>query len=139
LWSPLHTLRRPILWILHLSYGWVVAHLALRGLTGFGLLPYALGTHALTVGAIGGMTLGMMTRTARGHTARPLVAGRVEIAAYGLVQLAAVARVIVPLALPAAYVGATLASALFWCVAFALFVVTYIPILTRPRLDGQPG
>ena len=139
LWSPLHTLRRPILWILHLSYGWVVAHLALRGLTGFGLLPYALGTHALTVGAIGGMTLGMMTRTARGHTARPLVAGRVEIAAYGLVQLAAVARVIVPLALPAAYVGATLASALFWCAAFAMFTVAYVPILTRARLDGQPG
>jgi uncharacterized protein involved in response to NO len=139
LWSPLHTLRRPILWILHLSYGWVVAHLALRGLTGFGLLPYALGTHALTVGAIGGMTLGMMTRTARGHTARPLVVGRAEIAAYGLVQLAAVARVIVPLALPAAYLGATLVSAAFWFAAFALFVVTYVPILTRPRLDGEPG
>ena len=139
LWSPLHTLRRPILWILHLSYGWVVAHLALRGLTGFGLLPYALGTHALTVGAIGGMTLGMMTRTARGHTARPLVAGRAEIAAYGLVQLAAVARVIVPLALPAAYLGATLVSAAFWFAAFALFVAAYLPILTRPRLDGEPG
>ena len=139
LWAPGKSLRRPILWILHLSYAWIVVHLALRGLTGFGLLPYALGTHALTVGAIGGLTLGMMTRTARGHTARPLVAGRAETAAYGLVQLAAVARVFVPLALPAAYVGATLASALLWCAAFAMFTVAYVPILTRPRLDGQPG
>jgi uncharacterized protein involved in response to NO len=139
LWSPLHTLRKPILWILHLSYAWIVVHLALRGLAGFGLVPVAAATHALTVGAIGGMTLGMMTRTARGHTARPLVVGRAEIAAYVLVQLAALARVLVPLALPAAYLGTTLAAAVFWCAAFALFVVTYVPILTRPRLDGQPG
>jgi len=139
LWAPLKTLRRPILWILHLSYAWIVVHLALRGFTGFGFLPYALGTHALTVGAIGGLTLGMMTRTARGHTARPLQAGRAEIAAYLLVQLAAVARVFVPLAAPAAAVGATLASALFWCAAFAVFTAAYFPILARPRLDGQPG
>ena len=139
LWNPQRTLRKPIVWILHLSYAWIVVHLALRGLTGFGLLPYALGTHALTVGAIGGLTLGMMTRTARGHTARPLVAGRAETAAYVLVQLAAVARVFVPLALPAAYVGATLTSALFWFAAFAMFTVAYVPILTRARLDGQPG
>jgi uncharacterized protein involved in response to NO len=139
LWSPLTTLRKPIVWILHASYAWIVVHLALRGLTGFGLLPYALGTHALTVGAIGGMTLGMMTRTARGHTARPLVAGRAEIAAYMLVQLAALARVFVPLALPAAYAGAALASALFWFAAFAAFTVAYVPILSRPRLDGAPG
>jgi uncharacterized protein involved in response to NO len=139
LWAPLKTWRRPILWILHLSYAWIVAHLALRGLTGFGVLPYALGTHALTVGAIGGLTLGMMTRTARGHTARPLQAGRAEIAAYVLVQLAALARVFVPLAAPAAQVGATIVSALLWCAAFAIFTVAYFPILSRPRLDGQPG
>jgi uncharacterized protein involved in response to NO len=24
-------------------------------------------------------------------------------------------------------------------VAFAIFTLAYIPILTRPRLDGQPG
>ncbi len=139
LWAPGKVLRRPILWILHLSYAWIVVHLLLRGLTGFGLLPYALGTHALTVGAIGGLTLGMMTRTARGHTARPLQAGRAEIAAYVLVQLAAVSRVLVPLALPATYLGATLASAAFWCAAFAVFFAAYVPILTRPRLDGEPG
>jgi uncharacterized protein involved in response to NO len=139
LWAPGKTLRRPILWILHLSYAWIVAHLALRGLAGFGLVPVAAATHALTVGAIGGLTLGMMTRTARGHTARPLVAGRVEIAAYGLVQLAALARVFVPLALPASHLGATLVSALFWFAAFAAFTVAYVPILTRARLDGQPG
>jgi uncharacterized protein involved in response to NO len=139
LWAPLKTLGKPILWILHLSYAWIAVHLALRGLTGFDLIPFALGTHALTVGAIGGLTLGMMTRTARGHTARPLVAGRAEVAAYVLVQLAAAARVFVPLAVPSAHLGATLASAVLWFAAFAIFSVAYVPILTRARLDGQPG
>jgi uncharacterized protein involved in response to NO len=139
LWSPQRTLGKPIVWILHASYAWIVVHLALRGFAGFGLVPVALATHALTVGAIGGLTLGMMTRTSRGHTARPLVAGAAEKAAYVLVQLAAVARVLVPLAFPGVYVGATLASALLWFAAFATFTVAYIPILSRPRLDGQPG
>ena len=139
LWSPGKTLGKPIVWILHASYAWIVVHLALRALAGFDLVPYALATHALTVGAIGGMTLGMMTRTARGHTARPLQVGRAELAAYLLVHAAAVTRVLVPLALPSAYVWAALAAALLWCAAFATFTVVYFPILTRPRLDGQPG
>lgn len=139
LWAPLKTLSRPMLWILHVSYAWIVAHLALRGLAGFDLVPVALATHALTVGAIGGLTLGMMTRTARGHTARPLNPGRAEVAAYVLVQAAAAARVLVPLALPAAYVAASLASAALWFAAFATFTIAYYPILSRPRLDGEPG
>jgi uncharacterized protein involved in response to NO len=139
LWAPLKTRAKPILWILHLSYAWIVVHLALRGLAAYELAPAALATHALTVGAIGGLTLGMMTRTARGHTARPLAAGRAEVAAYVLVQLAAALRVFLPLALPAAYPAAVALSAILWSAAFTVFVVTYYPILTRPRLDGKPG
>ena len=81
LWSPWTTRTRPILWILHVSYAWIVVHLALRGLAGIDLLAPGLATHALTVGAIGGLTLGMMTRTSRGHTARPLnVGGKPSVA-----------------------------------------------------------
>ena len=139
LWAPWKTRGRPILWILHLSYAWIVVHLALRGLAAFDLAPAALATHALTVGAIGGLTLGMMTRTARGHTARPLNAGRAETAAYLLVQGAAAARVLLPLALPSAYAAAIALSAVLWSAAFTVFAVAYYPILSRPRLDGQPG
>ena len=139
LWAPLATRGRPILWILHLSYAWIVIHLALRGLAGFDLLPASLATHALTVGAIGGLTLGMMTRTARGHTGRPLQAGRAEQAAYLLVQGAALTRVLLPLAIPQAYVALIVISALLWSAAFALFTAVYVPILAQPRLDGQPG
>jgi predicted alpha/beta-hydrolase family hydrolase len=38
----------------------------------------SLAVHALTVGAGGGLIIGMMTRTARGHTGRPLQADGFE-------------------------------------------------------------
>ena len=133
LWAPLRTRGRPILWILHLSYAWIVVHLALRALAAFNVVPPGLATHALTVGVIGGLTLGMMTRTARGHTGRPLQAGRWEVAAYVLVHLAAFARVLIPLLLPDAYAVLVVVSGLLWSAAFAIFTVVYIPILARWR------
>jgi uncharacterized protein involved in response to NO len=139
LWSPWATRARPILWILHLSYAWIAVHLLLRGLAGFELVPPGLATHALTVGAVGGLTLGMMTRTSRGHTARPLAVGTWELAAYVLVQLAAVVRALLPLAIPSAYAACVVVSAALWFAAFALFTIVYVPILTRPRLDGKEG
>ena len=139
LWAPLATRGRPILWILHLSYAWVVVHLVLRALAGFDLVGASLATHALTVGTIGGLTLGMMTRTARGHTARPLKVGPWEIAAYVLVHLAAAVRVFLPFLFPQVSVALIVLSAALWSAAFVVFTLAYIPILTRPRLDGQPG
>jgi uncharacterized protein involved in response to NO len=139
LWAPRATLGRPILWILHLSYAWVAVHLVLRGLAGLDLVPAVLATHALTVGVIGGLTLGMMTRTSRGHTARPLKVGNWELAAYVLVHAAAVARVFLPLVFTDSYTALMILSGALWSAAFAIFTIVYIPILTRPRLDGQPG
>jgi uncharacterized protein involved in response to NO len=78
-------------------------------------------THALTVGAVGALVLGMMTRTARGHTGRPLQADGVDAGCYGLVIAAALIRVVVPFAAPSAGVYAVLASAALWSAAFALF------------------
>ena len=139
LWQPWKTLRAPIVWVLHLAYAWIVVHLALRAAAQLGWVLPSLATHALTVGAIGGLTIGMMTRTARGHTARALRADRWEIAAYGLVAAAALVRVAVPMVAPAQTVHAVLCSALLWSAGFGTYFVRYWPILTRPRLDGKPG
>jgi len=139
LWRPWRTVERPLVWILHASYGWIVVYLALRALAELGLIMPSLATHALTVGAIGGLTLGMMTRTARGHTGLPLEAGRAEVAAYSLVQLAAAVRVFGPLFEPQLYLDALVVSGAMWSAAFALFVVVYWPILTRARADDRPG
>jgi len=139
LWRPLATRRVPLLWILHAAYAWLVLYLALRALQEIGALAPGIAVHALTVGALGGLTLGMMTRTARGHTGRPLEAGPIETSAYVLINLAAIVRVIVPLAAPALYREAVVISGLLWIAAFAAFVVKFTPILVRPRVDGRPG
>lgn len=139
LWRPWRTTRAPLVWILHLSYAWIPVHLALRALAELGLVAPSSATHALTLGVIGGMTMGMMTRTARGHTGRPLAADRSEVAMYGLVQAAAVIRVFGPLVVPQAYVGTIVAAALLWSSAFALYAIGYFPLLARPRADGRPG
>jgi uncharacterized protein involved in response to NO len=139
LWHPWRTLRTPLVWALHAAYAWVVVYLVLRALAAWGIVAAPLAIHALTIGVIGGMTIGMMTRTARGHSGRPLVADGFEVAAYLLVQSAAVIRVFGGIALPALYLDTVVASGLCWSAAFALYAVRYWPILTRPRLDGKPG
>ena len=139
LWRPWKTLKVPLVWVLHAAYAWVPVHLLLRGLAELGLVMPSLAAHALTVGAVGGLIIGMMTRTARGHTGRPLRADRYETTCYLLVLLAAVVRVGVPLAVPTFTVAAVLASAALWSAAFALYAVRYWPVLSRPRVDGRPG
>jgi len=139
LWRSWVTARYPIVWILHLSYAWIAIHLLLRALAALGLVPETLATHALTVGAIGGITIGMMTRTARGHTGRPLQVSALETASYVLVHLAAAVRVFLPFVAPESLLTAIVLSGLLWSIAFALYAVVYWPILTRPRLDGRPG
>src|SRR5205814_4882390 len=78
LWRPNRTLRTPRVWVLHAAYAWIPVHFALRALAAIDLVPATLATHALTIGVIGGMTIGMMTRTARGHTGRTIAADRGE-------------------------------------------------------------
>jgi uncharacterized protein involved in response to NO len=125
--------------VLHAAYGWIVVHLALRALAEIGLVAAPLAVHALTIGAIGGMTIGMMTRTARGHTGRALIADNFEVACYALVQIAAVARVGGGLFLPGAALATVLLSGLCWSAAFALYAIRYWPVLSRERFDGKPG
>jgi len=73
-WRGWKTLSEPLLWVLHLGYGWLSLGLLALGINGlFPLLPSATAIHALTVGAIGTMTLAVMTRASLGHTGRSLV------------------------------------------------------------------
>jgi uncharacterized protein involved in response to NO len=139
LWNPWRTRATPLVWILHAAYAWIVIHLILREASELGLLTGSYATHALTVGAIGGLTLGMMTRTARGHTGRLLVADHFELAMFLLIQAAAVTRVFGGMLFPAQYMASIALSGVLWALALGLYAVRYWPILTRPRLDGRPG
>lgn len=139
LWRPWKTLGQPLVWVLHLAYLWIVIHLALRAAALQGWLPASAATHALTVGAIGGLIIGMMTRTARGHTGRLLVADRFDVASYLCIAVAALVRVLLPLLAPAAYMPAIVISAVLWSAGFGVYAVRYWPVLTRARLDGLSG
>lgn len=139
LWKPWRTLGTPLVWILHAAYAWIVMHLVMRGLSAMAFVTPSYAIHALAVGAIGGLTLGMMTRTARGHTGRPLKADRFEVAMYVLIQIAALVRVFGGLISPELYRPSIEISGLLWAAAFGLYAFRYWPVLTRPRLDGKPG
>ena len=91
---------RPILWVLHAAYAWLPIGFVLLALAQLGAVGVSAGMHALAVGATGGLIIGMVTRTARGHTGRPLRVSRLEVAAYLLVAGAAVLRVVLPLVAP---------------------------------------
>jgi uncharacterized protein involved in response to NO len=128
----------PILWVLYTGYLWLIAGFALFGLAALGGFPQNLALHALTLGAIGVFTLGMMARVALGHTGRPMVASKPLVLAFGLLNLAALVRVFAVYLVPVWYVGWILLSGLLWLLAFGAFAVIYVPILLRPRADGRP-
>ena len=128
-----------MLWVLHVAYAWIPIGLALLALAELRLVGASAGVHALAVGATGGLVIGMITRTARGHTGRPMRVSRAEVAAYALVLGAALLRTLVPLASVLPY-GLTLtAAALAWSSAFALYLWVFTPWLMRSRIDGRDG
>jgi uncharacterized protein involved in response to NO len=138
-WRPAMTRHRPILWILHLAYAWIPIGLAFLGAAQFGWVGFTAGVHALAVGATAGLIIGMITRTARGHTGRPLQVSRPEVTAYVLVMLAAAVRVLLPLAAPQWLPLALVFAAVAWSVAFAIYLFFYTPWLLKTRFDGKDG
>jgi uncharacterized protein involved in response to NO len=115
-----------MLWVLHLGYLWLVIGLTVRGLgltDSFGV-PEIETLHGITVGALGTLSIGMMTRVAQGHSGTDIAANRWLVIAFVLPSLAAVLRLAGGTALwPAA--------AAAWMLAFALYIVAVGPLLLR--------
>lgn len=138
-WGGWHAAREPLLWILHLAYLWIVVALLLRGAGAFTLLvPDTLWQHALGVGAIASLILGVMTRVALGHTGRPLKLPRFAVIIYVAILSSALLRVLAAAHVLDYRLGVTLAG-LGWIIAFLAFVIIYWPILSSPRADGRTG
>lgn len=128
--------RVPMVWVLQVAYAWLAVGLLLLALSPpaigiTGLLP---SLHALTAGTLGMVTLGMMARVSLGHTGRPIVAAPATAAAFVLVALAAAVRVFGVLLFPAHYAALVALAAVPWSLAFVLFLVVYLPVLTAPRV-----
>lgn len=140
-WGSFATLRHPILWILHVGYAWLAAGLILRGVAELtDLIPLDAGIHALTLGAIGSMIIGMMSRVALGHTGRSISPAPLTVAAYWLVNAAALLRVVFAMTWnDELRLLSLIGSGALWSLAFLSFAIVYLPILSRPRADGRPG
>jgi uncharacterized protein involved in response to NO len=139
LWRGLRTWRNPLLFILHMGYGWlVVGFLLLAAAQLSALVPATVALHALAVGCIGTMMLAVMSRVALGHTGRPLAAHPVTVLAYVAVTAAALLRIAAGL-LPELWSELLMAAAAAWAGAFGLFLAVYGPILFCQRIDGRPG
>ncbi len=138
LWRGIATWRAPIVWILHLGYAWLAAGLLLAGASALtDLVPASAASHAFGAGAVGTMTIGVMSRAALGHTGRPLAAPAPVVWAYMFVTLAAALRVAGPVLAPASASVFLAFAGLSWIAAFGLFVVYFTPILTAPRLRSK--
>jgi uncharacterized protein involved in response to NO len=138
-WSPWATLRRPVLWILHIGYAWIPIGLLMLAASCVGAVDTTAAVHALAVGAMGGLIVGMVTRTARGHTGRTLEVSSVEVAAYVVIVAAAVTRVAAALAPPTVQGAGLVTAGGLWIVAFGLYLFRFAPWLAAPRLDGKDG
>lgn len=138
-WYDRRIWRLPLLWVLHLGYAWVAIGFALKAAVAAALVIPMVGLHALTVGAIGVLTLGMMARVALGHTGRPLRAAAPVAVAFALINAAAAVRALVAAALPTYYAQTVLVAGGLWLAAFAIFLAAYARILVQPRVDGREG
>ena len=134
-WRGYRTASEPLVLVLHIAYAFVpIGFLLVAASIAFPALLTASGAlHGWTAGAVGLMTLAVMTRASLGHTGRPLTATAPTQLIYVAALVAALARIVSALGLarePLLHL-----SAAAWVMAFAGFVVIYGPLLARRRRE----
>lgn len=134
-WQGWRCFANPLLSVLHIGYGWLAMGLLLLGCASAGAIEESAGVHALSAGAMGTMILAVMSRASLGHTGRPLKAAKLTVAAYWLVTLGTIGRVLAALGVGQETHLMSVAG-VAWVTAYLLFLVTYLPILMLPRIDG---
>lgn len=137
-WRTVAILDKPILWSLHLGFALLAAGYAALAWHGFGgPIGETAALHVLGIGAVGGMTVAVMSRAALGHTGRPLEVEPPIALAYGLIAAATMVRALGSVFLPSLYFSVMFVAGALWIAAFLLFIVAYLPILTAPRVDDR--
>jgi uncharacterized protein involved in response to NO len=133
-WRSAATLKEPILWSLHLGYGFIpLGYLAIASARLAGFMPETAAIHLLAVGAVGVLTLAVMSRAALGHTGRPLVVAPAMAVSYGAVALAAIVRAFGPQVPGSDYFLSIFLAGGLWMGGFALFVALYLPVFIGPK------
>lgn len=132
--------RVPLLWSLYLSSWLITLGFLLYGLQGSLDIPAILTLHLFTIGGVGLMTVGMMSRVALGHTGRDIknISPLLKLA-FAAIGASAIFRIVLPMFAMQYYTGWVVTSAMFWIIGFAIFLMIYAPILCKPRIDGTYG
>ena len=132
--AGVQTWREPILFVLHVGYAFVPLGALMLSLSILWprIVPASGALHAWTTGAMGMMTLAVMTRATLGHTGRDVLSTPPTTVIYGAMLLAALARVAAPLA-PTIYYEALLVAGLAWLLAFGIFLLIFGPMLVRAK------
>ncbi|MGD9390644.1 MAG: NnrS family protein [Thioalkalispiraceae bacterium] len=138
-WYHRQIWQAPLLWVLYVGYAWLCLGFILTGLELNKVIAETLAIHAFTTGAIGVITIGMMARVTTGHTGREMKIHPVMSLGFVLINLAVVVRVFLPMLLAEHYLLWIQLSGILWVLGFLLFVLVYLPMLLRPRVDGLPG
>ena len=139
-WYTILIWHKPLLWVLYLAYGFIVAGFALTAAeTWFALAP-GLAVHAYAYGGIGVMTLGMMSRVILGHTGRNVFEPPKSFSwCFALLITGALVRVVFPLFNMGMYGYWIGLSQSLWIAAFVVFIVVTAPMLLKTRVDGRDG
>ena len=133
-WAGDRAFKNPLVLFLHLSFLFIPLGFSLIGTSIIwpGIIPQAAGIHAFGAGAIGSMTLSVMTRATLGHTGQPLVAGAGEQAIFVGVVLSTMCRIIGSLdILSSAYLIHI--SGVIWACTFLGFALLHAPTMLTPR------
>lgn len=128
-WRGLSTFDEPLVTILHAAYLWIPIGFALIGLSEMDLILPTAALHAWTIGAVGGMTLAVMTRATLGHSGRSLTASKLTILTFILLHAAAMARIIDAVVAPGGWV--LMVAGTCWIGAYVLYLVEYAPVMWR--------
>ncbi len=138
-WRIWVTFKTPLVWSLHLSYWCIVLGFFLFGLSeALGWVSRSQAIHTLTIGAMSGMILSMISRVSLGHTGRKIAVGRLMSIGFTALFMAFVVRVFGHHIIDNYFHIINLTAA-FWAIAFICFIWNYLPILISARLDGRPG
>jgi uncharacterized protein involved in response to NO len=139
-WRPMATLGNPLLWSLHLSYLFIPigALLAVAFYMGW-VASISPAIHSLTVGAMAGLILAMISRVSLGHTGRALKPHPQMTWAFIAIFIAALMRSLLPALIPSVLIWGWAISAVCWVIGFGLFLIHYSKILSSPRADNNPG
>jgi len=137
-WAGAQTWREPILFVLHLGYSFVPLGALVLSISILWpeIVPTSSALHAWTTGAMGLMTLAIMTRATLGHTGHDVLSTPTTVAIYGAMLVAALARMAAPL-MPAIYYRALMIAGVGWFTAFGIFLLIYGPMLLRRGNIGQ--